>query len=185
MRIYTKGGDAGQTGLFGGQRVHKHDLRVTAYGEVDELNAVLGLCRAEALPAELEAQLARVQNELFTLGAELATPEPEQARIEIPRTQPAWAEAMEPLIDAIDGEVPPLRQFILPGGTRAAAQLHVARTVCRRAERAVVELAQSTRVEPPVIAYLNRLSDWLFMAARLANHRAGLADVAWKSPLSK
>ena len=180
MRIYTRGGDAGQTGLFGGARVPKSDARVASYGEVDELNAVLGISRAQALPAEVEAILARAQDQLFTLGSELATPEPEKARVAIPKTQPAWATALEGAIDAIDAEVPPLKSFILPGGTAAAAHLHLARTVCRRAERAVVALGQSTPLDPEIVRYLNRLSDYLFMAARLANHRAGVADVAWK-----
>ena len=182
MRIYTKGGDKGQTGLFGGARVPKCDPRVSAYGDVDELNAVLGVARTLPLPAEVAARLDAVQHQLFTLGSELATPEPEKARIEIPRTQPAWAQELEKDIDAIDAEVPELRQFVLPGGTPAAAQLHLARTVCRRAERAVVALALHERVPENVVIYLNRLSDYLFMAARLANHRAGVQDVAWVAP---
>jgi len=180
MRIYTRGGDAGQTGLFGGARVPKDDPRVAAYGDIDELNAVLGVARTLTPPAEVERSLASVQDQLFTLGSELATPDPEKARINIPRTQASWAEVLEQAIDAIDAEVPELKSFILPGGTAAAAQLHVARTVCRRAERKVVTLSQHTKVAPEVIRYLNRLSDYLFMAARLANHRAGVADVAWK-----
>jgi cob(I)alamin adenosyltransferase len=182
MKIYTKGGDAGQTGLFGGLRVAKSDLRVSAYGEVDELNAVLGLCRTAALPMEVEQSLKAVQDQLFTLGSELATPEPEKVRMKLPTTQQSWIDAMEQQIDAIDAEVPPLRQFILPGGTVAAAQLHLARTVCRRAERAVVALHAHEPVQGLGLQYLNRLSDLLFMQARLANHRARVADVAWNVP---
>lgn len=185
MKIYTKGGDTGSTGLFGGARVSKHDPRVDAYGEVDELNALLGLVRTQTLPREVEAVLVEVQSALFTLGSELATPEPEKARMALPRTQAAWIEALERAIDAIDAEVPPLRSFILPGGTAAAAHLHLSRTVCRRAERAVVGLAAQEPVAPNVITYLNRLSDYLFMAARLANHRAGVADVPWVAPVAQ
>lgn len=182
MRIYTKGGDTGQTGLFGGARVPKSDPRVSAYGEVDELNAVLGVARTLALPESVARRLDAVQHQLFTLGSELATPEPEKARMKLPTTQEAWIAALEQEIDAVDAEVPELRQFILPGGTPAAAQLHLGRTVCRRAERAVVALAQHQSVPAPVVTYLNRLSDYLFMAARLANHRAGVPDVAWVQP---
>ena len=183
LRIYTRGGDAGQTGLFGGERVAKDDPRVAAYGDIDELNAVLGVARTLSPPAEVASLLAAVQDQLFTLGSELATPEPEKARVAIPRTQASWVEALEKAIDAIDAEVPALRSFILPGGSPSASQLHVARTVCRRAERAVVSLARQSSVAPEVIRYLNRLSDYLFMAARLANHRAGVADVAWNAPM--
>lgn len=185
MKIYTKGGDQGSTGLFGGARVKKSDPRVAAYGEVDELNAQLGVVRTLPLPAAVEQSLRAVQSELFTLGSELATPEPEKARMKLPHTQPAWILALEQAIDAIDAEVPALRSFILPGGTAAAAQLHLARTVCRRAERAVVELAAQEPVAPNVLTYLNRLSDYLFMAARLANHRAHVADVAWVAPVAQ
>ncbi|MBS2029615.1 MAG: cob(I)yrinic acid a,c-diamide adenosyltransferase [Deltaproteobacteria bacterium] len=180
MRIYTKGGDAGQTGLFGGARVPKSDPRVSAYGDIDELNAVLGIARTLQPPPEVATILGSVQDQLFTLGSELATPEPEKARVAIPRTQEAWSVALEMAIDAIDAELPELRSFILPGGTPSAAQLHLARTVCRRAERNVVALAQHADVPAEVLRYLNRLSDYLFMAARLCNARAKVADVAWK-----
>jgi cob(I)alamin adenosyltransferase len=185
VKIYTKGGDQGSTGLFGGTRVPKSDPRVSAYGEVDELNAVLGLARTLSLPPEVERVLALVQSELFTLGSELATPEPEKARMKLPHTQAAWIGVLEQSIDAIDAEVAPLRAFILPGGTPAAAHLHLSRTVCRRAERAVVALAAHEAVAPNVLTYLNRLSDYLFLAARLANHRAALADVPWVPPVAQ
>lgn len=182
MRIYTKGGDKGQTGLFGGARVPKSDPRVSAYGEVDELNAVLGLALAAGLPPDVEDRLEAVQHQLFTLGSELATPEPEKARMKLPTTQPEWIVALEQGIDAMDEKCPELRVFVLPGGTLAAAHLHLARTVCRRAERAVVALAQHEAVPENVVVYLNRLSDYLFMAARYANHLAGVPDVAWQQP---
>jgi len=183
MRIYTKGGDAGQTGLFGGARVPKSDTRVSAYGDIDELNAVLGIARTLTPPTEVASILGAVQSQLFTLGSELATPEPEKARVAIPRTQAAWSLELEKAIDAIDAELPELRSFILPGGTPSASQLHLARTVCRRAERSVVALAQHTDVSAEVLRYLNRLSDYLFMAARLCNARANVADVEWKPPV--
>lgn len=179
MKIYTKTGDAGETGLFGGPRVRKSDPRVDAYGEVDELNATIGQVRAIVEDPELDHHLARVQDELFCVGAELATPHGAKARAALPPVDARWAERLEAAIDAWDAELPPLRQFVLPGGTRTAAALHLARCVCRRAERRVVALAAETEVEPAVIAYLNRLSDFLFMAARLANHRAKRPEVLW------
>ncbi len=182
MKIYTKTGDGGETGLFGGPRVKKNDPRVSAYGEVDELNAVLGLARAGVEDPELEAHLARIQDELFCVGAELATPQGARARSAIPPVEPRWTAALEAAIDAWEAELPPLRQFVLPGGTRTAATLHLARCTCRRAERQVVGLAAATpgEVSPAVLAYLNRLSDFLFLAARVANHRAGRAEVPWE-----
>lgn len=179
MKIYTKTGDRGETGLFGGGRVKKSDPRVAAYGEVDELNAALGVVRAQVEDPELERTLAAVQDELFCVGAELATPAGAPARAAVPAVEERWAERLEAAIDAWDAELPPLRQFVLPGGTRTAAALHLARCVCRRAERRAVALAAEAEVAPAVLTYLNRLSDLLFMAARLANHRAGRPEVAW------
>ncbi|GAO03302.1 cob(I)yrinic acid a,c-diamide adenosyltransferase [Anaeromyxobacter sp. PSR-1] len=179
MKIYTKTGDAGETGLFGGPRVRKSDARVEAYGEVDELNACLGTVRAQVEDPEIDAQLARIQDELFCVGAELATPHGEKARSAIPAVEQRWAERLEGAIDAWEAELPPLRQFVLPGGTRTAAQLHLARCVCRRAERRVVALAAEAEVSPVALAYLNRLSDFLFVAARVANHRARKPETAW------
>lgn len=179
MKIYTKTGDDGQTGLFGGGRVRKDALRITAFGEVDELNALLGVARAETLPAAIDALLERVQNELFDLGAELATPEPE--RFTFRKLGPAATLALEQAIDAHEAELEPLKQFILPGGSRAAALLHLARTVCRRAERRVVSLTAAETVSPELIVYLNRLSDLLFVLARAANRQAGQGDVPWQS----
>lgn len=179
MKIYTKTGDAGETGLFGGGRVSKADERVDAYGEVDELNATLGLARSFGLPPDVDALLQRLQDQLFTVGAVLATPAETKAAAHIPVLQPEWVEAMERAIDTFEAELSPMTHFILPGGTQAASALHVARTVCRRAERRVVPLLASGKAPAPVVVFLNRLSDLLFTLARLANHRAGMQDVKW------
>jgi cob(I)alamin adenosyltransferase len=179
VKIYTKTGDAGETGLFGGPRVRKSDHRVEAYGDVDELNAAVGVVRAQVEDPELERHLARIQDELFCIGAELATPHGAKARSAIPVVEPRWVERLEAAIDAWEEELPPLRQFVLPGGTRTAAALHLARCVCRRAERRAVALAAEAELAPAALAYLNRLSDLLFVAARIANHRAGRAETAW------
>ena len=178
VKIYTKTGDAGETGLFGGPRVSKDAPRIEAYGSVDELNAVLGLARTEPLPAEIGAMLTRVQNELFDLGAELATPDPAKHGMQIIGPKHiAWQEAA---IDRFEAELAPLKQFILPGGTKGSSLLHLARCVCRRAERQIVTLAQLEPLSANLLIYINRLSDLLFVAARLASHRAGLADVPWQ-----
>ena len=184
MKIYTKSGDGGETGLFGGGRVKKCDPRVEAYGAVDEACAALGAARAALAGAEppvpeLEAELARVQDELFCVGAELATPHGVKARSAVPPLEAQWAERLERAMDTWDTELPELHQFVLPGGTPAAAALHLARAVCRRAERQVVSLAGEGAVDPLAIVYLNRLSDLLFIAARLANHRAGRPELHW------
>jgi cob(I)alamin adenosyltransferase len=180
MKIYTKTGDSGETGLYGGPRVRKDSPRIEAYGTVDELNALLGLVRAEELPNEFDALLARIQSELFDVGAELATPDPERHGTAL--VGAARIAALESAIDRFEATLAPLKQFILPGGTRAAASLHVARTVCRRAERHVVTLshAPSETVSADLIIYLNRLSDLLFVLARAANAAAGQADVPWE-----
>ena len=185
MKIYTKTGDRGETGLFGGQRVRKDHVRVEAYGEVDELSSTLGVAIAHLEAAgqdEPAAGLRRVQADLFTVGANLATPAPEDGGREnayIPALDPARVEALERWIDAAEAELEPLKSFILPGGAPAAAALHLARTVCRRAERRVVALAHEAHVAPEHVVYLNRLSDLLFTLARLANHQAGVEDVTW------
>ncbi len=178
MKIYTKTGDDGETGLFGGPRVRKDHLRIEAYGTVDELNAVLGQVRTHAPPADLDALLARIQNELFDLGAELATPEPR--KFGIVGVGDSQIAALEQAIDRHETELEPLRQFILPGGTPLAASLHLARVVCRRAERRLVSLDRAEQIGPQGVVYLNRLSDLLFVLARTANRRAGLADVPWR-----
>jgi cob(I)alamin adenosyltransferase len=179
VKIYTKSGDGGETGLFGGGRVRKSDPRVEAYGEVDEACAALGAARAALPDGELAAELRRIQDELFCVGAELASPHGEKARSSLPAVEPGWSSRLEQAMDRWDGELPALRQFVLPGGSPGAAALHLARAVCRRAERRVVALAAQAEVDPAVVVYLNRLSDFLFVAARLANHRAGQAELLW------
>jgi len=174
-RIYTRGGDAGQTSLGDGRRVSKAALRVAAFGDVDELNALLGSARTLPLPDGFDGWLARIQNELFDLGADLCVPEEERPdrssereheRLRVHPSQVTW---LEGLCDEVNEGVPPLTSFILPGGTPLAAQLHLARTVCRRAERAVVALAAVETVNASALAYVNRLSDLLFILARAAN----------------
>jgi cob(I)alamin adenosyltransferase len=179
MRIYTKTGDTGETGLFGGGRVKKSDVRVDAYGEVDELNAHLGLARSLGLDPELDALAGRLQDQLFVLGSLIATPPGSKAAASLPKLQPEWVTEMERAIDKFDEELRPLSTFILPGGSAAASALHVARTVCRRAERRVVPLQDADKVDIACVVYLNRLSDLLFTMARAQNHRAGVADVPW------
>ncbi|HLN62082.1 MAG TPA: cob(I)yrinic acid a,c-diamide adenosyltransferase [Symbiobacteriaceae bacterium] len=183
MKIYTRTGDAGQTSLRWGERVAKDALRVEAYGTVDEANAFIGMALAQLPPgaAELQAMLTRIQRELFDVGADLAVP-PNKEKGEQPKVQPAMVEALEQEIDSLEAGLAPLRTFILPGGTAAAAALHTARTVSRRAERRVVTLMGSEPVDPVLLKYLNRLSDFLFVAARAANKAAGADDikVEWK-----
>jgi cob(I)alamin adenosyltransferase len=181
MKIYTRTGDLGDTGLFGGGRVPKDHPRVAAYGDVDELNSAIGVARAAA-PAELfDALLETVQRDLFALGGHLATPDPEKVAraLEKAELNETRVTEFERAIDDADGELPPLRAFVLPSGTPKAAALHLARTVCRRAERSVVRLAREDDVPPLFVVYLNRLSDLLFTLARLANHRAGAGEVTW------
>jgi cob(I)alamin adenosyltransferase len=182
MPIYTRTGDTGETGLFGGGRVSKDDARVEAYGEVDELNAALGVVRSLGLEPSLEKLVRGLQDELFTVGAVLATPEGTKAAAVVAPVQPTWVARMEAEIDAFDRELPPLTQFILPAGSPAAAALHLARTVCRRAERKVVALHGAGQVAGDAVRYLNRLSDLLFTLARVANHRAGVKETAWNPP---
>lgn len=181
MKIYTKTGDKGETGLFGGERVSKDALRVNAYGEVDELNAVLGVARTLTTDSTLDALLERIQSELFVVGADLATPG--EAKY-IPRMSAERVTLLEEEIDRFENELEPLKQFILPSGTPAGAYLHLARTVCRRAERGVVRLNAQESVNQAVLLYLNRLSDWLFVVARVANARAGVRDVPWNNPIT-
>jgi cob(I)alamin adenosyltransferase len=181
-RIYTRTGDDGTTALGTGERRKKYDLRIAAYGTVDELNAAIGLVRLHTtqVPA-VDALLARIQNDLFDLGADLCSPGkgkgPQGARLTVTETQ---VSRLEQEIDTLNAELPPLRSFVLPGGTPAAAHLHLARTICRRAERLVVELSDQTAesVAPPVLKYLNRLSDLLFVASRALNGN-GAQDVLW------
>ena len=179
MKIYTRTGDNGTTGLIGGNRVAKHDPRLDCYGTLDELNAHLGLAAVLA-DDTLLPQLLAVQEVLFTLGSHLAVPEGnEAAKAKLPPIDENAAAELELQIDTAEAELAPLANFILPGGAELAARLHVARTVCRRAERLVSAFAFDRPMHTPVVTYLNRLSDWLFVQARLANHRAGVADVPW------
>ena len=182
MKIYTRRGAAGQTDLFGGERVGKDALRVAAYGDVDELNATIGVAIAAGIDASLSASLARIQSTLFDLGASLATPDPAHRRkANIAGVDAADIDGLEALIDRLEAGLTPLATFILPGGTPSAAAFHVTRTVCRRAERAVVRLAGTPgeSVEENATRYLNRLSDLLFVLARHENARQGVVDVAW------
>lgn len=181
-KIYTKTGDDGQTGLFGGPRVAKDNARIEAYGAVDELNALLGLVRCEPLPADIETLLASFQHDLFALGAELATPDP--AKLGTNWIGGKQIGRLEQAIDLHDAQVAPLSQFILPAGSRGASLLHVARTVCRRAERRVVTLAESSPepISPDILIYLNRLGDLLFVLARRANALAGKPEEPWQKP---
>lgn len=181
IKIYTKTGDEGDTGLFGGGRVGKDHVRVEAYGEVDELNAVLGMARAVEMMPRIDEVLVPVQRDLFAIGALLATPNPEKMREQLSkaRIDDGRIQQLEHAIDDGELELEPLKSFIVPGGTPKAAALHVARTVCRRAERRVVQLRRSDDIPQLVVIYLNRLSDLLFVLARVANRRAGAGEVTW------
>jgi cob(I)alamin adenosyltransferase len=181
MKIYTKTGDSGDTGLFGGMRVPKSDPRVEAYGEVDELNAALGLARASELMPRIDEVLVPIQRDLFAIGALLATPDREKmkAHLDKARIDEGRIAELERAIDDGDRELETLKAFIIPGGTAKAAALHVARTICRRAERRVVALRATVEVPDLVVIYLNRLSDLLFTLARVANRRTGTGEVTW------
>ncbi len=179
VKIYTKTGDEGETGLFGGRRVRKNDPRVVAYGEVDELNAMLGLAEARMEDTGVSLVIRGLQADLFTLGADLATPEAEHTSAVRLDEEPC--RRVEELIDRYDAALPALKTFILPGGTEAAATLQVCRTVCRRAERSVVDLSETARTNPAILVYLNRLSDLFFVLARWLNHRAGMEEPRWET----
>lgn len=181
MKIYTRTGDQGDTGLFGRGRVPKDHPRVAAYGEVDELNSALGVVRATEPAGFYDPLFESIQRDLFAIGGQLAAPDPEPvakalAKANLPGERVV---ALERIIDEADQELPALKAFVLPAGTPKAAALHLARTVCRRAERSLVHLARESQVPPSFIVYLNRLSDLLFTLARLANHRNGRGDVTW------
>jgi cob(I)alamin adenosyltransferase len=179
VRIYTKTGDSGDTSLFDNTRVSKSDSRVDAYGEVDELNANLGTVCASGIDADLATEIETIQKELFAVGARLADPRSRIAeRVTKTAVSAADVERLERLIDTLESELPPLRRFILPGGSSPGALLHQARTVCRRVERRVVGLGAEA-VDPIVVVYLNRLSDLLFVMARVTNHRAGMSEIEW------
>ncbi len=180
MSIYTRRGDGGETDLFGGPRVGKDHVRVEAYGAVDELNAAIGACVAATEQVDLAEILTGIQARLFEIGAYLASPDPRRReKSGVPEPRDASAAALEAHIDALEKELPPLRRFVLPGGTAATASLHVARTVCRRAERRTVALDREESLVASALRFLNRLSDLLFVMARVENARAGVADVEW------
>lgn len=182
MKIYTKKGDSGETHLFGGKKVWKDDLRINAYGSVDELNAILGIAVTEINDKELTSILQSIQSELFTLGADLAAPKEIGNGTYIPRVDENYYKRLEVTIDKYENELPVLKNFILPGGSKGASLLHTARTVCRRAERNVVSLAKDEEVGYDIIVYLNRLSDLLFVLSRVVNHRNGIEDIIWQKP---
>lgn len=180
-KVYTRAGDDGTTGLGSGGRVGKDEPRIEAYGTVDELNSQIGLALACGLNETIAPALASIQNDLFHLGSDLCVPESEKERLPVPRIEDRHVAALEALMDRLSKELPPLENFVLPGGSAGAAQLHVARTVCRRAERLVVALARREPVGPHTVKYLNRLSDALFVMARHENKRRGIPDMLWNS----
>ncbi|HTY35571.1 MAG TPA: cob(I)yrinic acid a,c-diamide adenosyltransferase [Bacteroidota bacterium] len=180
MKIYTTTGDQGETSLFGGRRVPKDALRIEAYGTVDELNSALGVARAAKPPREIDDILRRLQSDLFVLGADLATPPDKQNGI-VERIHQGHINSIEQMIDSIEPNLAPLSSFILPGGSPLAAQLHLARTICRRAERFVVKLSRDERIDPSCVVYLNRVSDLLFVVARQANKLDGIEETPWSS----
>ncbi len=178
LKVYTRTGDQGTTALFGAGKVSKTNVRVQAYGEVDELNAVVGVVRSSNPPEPLPDQLRVISEWLFTLGADLATPR--SASLTVARISPQYTQQLEQWIDQFEEQLPPLKHFILPGGLPSAAYLHLARTVCRRAERAIVALAEREDIGPDILPFINRLSDFFFVAARWANYRGGVPDELWQ-----
>jgi cob(I)alamin adenosyltransferase len=178
MKIYTKTGDDGTTGLYGGDRVRKNDARLECYGTLDELNAAIGLA-AVAAEKKLLQYLRTIQNELFVIGSHLATPKESPSAAKLPILEDSAITRLEMEIDAAEAELDPLRNFILPGGSECAARLHLARAICRRAERLLVSFSLDRPVDANLLTYLNRLSDWLFVHARWANRREGVDDIPW------
>lgn len=182
MKIYTKKGDKGETRLFNNECVAKDSLRVEAYGEIDELNSALGFARAQRLSSEIDKVLNELQNLLFVLGSDLATPRNAKTGRKIPRLTEGDVKRLERIIDKFDVKLPPLKQFILPGGSLSGASLHIARTICRRAERIAVKLLQKENIGDVPVKFLNRLSDLLFVLARAVNHNQKIKDIAWTPP---
>lgn len=182
MKIYTKKGDKGKTRLFNNECVAKDSLRVEAYGAIDELNSTLGFARAQRLSSEIDKALNELQYFLFVMGSDLATPRDAKTGRKIPRLTESDVKRLERIIDKFDAKLPPLKQFILPGGSSSGASLHIARTVCRRAERIAVKLSQKENIGDIPVKFLNRLSDLLFVLARAANYNQGIKDIAWTLP---
>lgn len=181
MKIYTKTGDKGETGLFGGERVRKNSPRIVAYGAVDELNAFLGVSRQMNAHPDVDSVLKKIQNDLFDLGAVLATPNQQRLKGKASGfIRPEDAAYLEQWIDRMETELPPLKNFVLPGGSALGASFHVARTVCRRAEREIVTLNDQEAVEGDLLIYMNRLSDFLFVLARWVNFKGGISDAVWE-----
>lgn len=181
MKIYTKTGDKGETSLFGGERVWKNNLRIECYGTVDELNAVIGLSLTEIKNQEIIDALSKIQNDLFVLGSDLATPEKQSGnQPSVPRIQNDHSKTIEKQIDYFDSQLPELRNFILPGGSKGSSLLHLARTVCRRGERLVVNLFNQEKISEEIVVYLNRLSDLLFVLSRFENFTSNIKDTCWK-----
>jgi len=181
MKIYTKGGDKGETGLFGGERVPKDSIRIEAYGTIDELNSFIGLTIIEIKDQEVKELLNRIQNNLFTLGSDLAAPDNEKnKKHNIPRIKESHFEEIEKEIDKFDSRMEELRNFILPGGCKSSALLHICRIICRRAERRVVTLSNGVNLNPEIIIFLNRLSDLFFVLARYENKISGIEDIKWQ-----
>jgi cob(I)alamin adenosyltransferase len=184
LKIYTKTGDKGETGLFGGKRIPKSSVRINAYGTVDELNAVIGVALCYVENEKVKSVLRKLQNQLFVVGADLATPlEVESKNISIPRVSEEDISESEKAIDFFDKQLEELRYFILPGGTKSAAQLHVARTICRRAEREVVLLSQQEEINQNIVIFVNRISDLLFVLSRVENKTAEIPDQKWEKPI--
>jgi cob(I)alamin adenosyltransferase len=182
MKIYTKTGDKGETGLFGGERVSKKSLRIEAYGTIDELNSFIGVAVTEVKNADIKVLLEKIQNDLFSIGSDLATPMTEKnLKLNIKRVPEEMFSRLEKEIDRFEEKLEPLRNFILPGGTRGASLIHVCRTVCRRAERLVTALKETEGINDNILIYLNRLSDLMFVLSRYENSDAGKSDIKWKN----
>ncbi len=182
MKIYTKTGDKGETGLFGGERVSKNSKRIAAYGTIDELNSYIGLAATEVKDEKVKDELQKIQNQLFTIGTDLATPDNEKTKkLNIVRTPSSFYKVIENLIDNYEDKLNDLKNFILPGGSKGAALLHICRTICRRAEREVVALNETVKIEDNIIIFLNRLSDLLFVLSRFENKVSNHPDIIWNS----
>lgn len=180
-KVYTRSGDQGSSQLLSVGRVAKDHLRLCAYGDIDELNSVIGVAVAGGLTGSLPAQLLEIQQALFVLGSQIAVPDPEKAGFPIPQIEARHTEKLEHYIDVMDADLPTLKNFILPGGSPGSANLHLARTVCRRCERNLQSLNAAEALAPPVLTYINRLSDYLFVAARHENAAGGVADITWNA----